>query len=154
MWNVRTRAILAIPSEFYEAAIVERWSNVAIPEAFAEVIVALETTVAIFEDRMVGWGMLDTRTKQFEAMFVDPAVQRNGIGSAIYSRLDRAARNQNLDQLELSSTLNAVTFYENVGFKSMERSIYRHPSGFELACVKMKRDLTDLLPSVGKLLQN
>ncbi len=138
MWRVRTLAIRAIPNEFYEAAILERWSNVAIPEVFAEVIEALATTVAIFDDRVVGWGMLDTGTKQLEALFVDPGFQRKGIGNTIYSRLDHAARIQNLDQLELSSTLNAVTFYESVGFISTGRSIYRHPNGFELASVKMK----------------
>jgi ribosomal protein S18 acetylase RimI-like enzyme len=77
------------------------------------------------------------------ALFVDPKWQRMGFGKLITREFEKIARQRNLTKLELSSTLNAVPFYRRLGFESIAKIPYNHPSGFSLPSVRMVKRLND-----------
>jgi N-acetylglutamate synthase-like GNAT family acetyltransferase len=68
-------------------------------------------------------------------------VQRRGIASRIFTVLEGLARDAGIQSLEISSTLNAVPFYEHVGFSRCRQSEYHHPDGFNLDCFAMAKEL-------------
>jgi N-acetylglutamate synthase-like GNAT family acetyltransferase len=117
------------------------WASSPTPEGFRDVIGNTEFFVSERDGQIVGFGFLDKRTERIEAIFVDPDVQRSGLGSAILQTLEDTARKAGLASLTLSSTLNAVAFYEHAGFKALKRTRYEHPNGFELDCVIMQKEL-------------
>jgi putative acetyltransferase len=55
--------------------------------------------------------------------------------------MDAAARASGCTELQLNATLNAVPFYERLGYVSSGRSSNRLPSGVELPCVAMSKSL-------------
>ena len=55
--------------------------------------------------------------------------------------LERDATARGLAALSLSASLNAVAFYEALGWTARERGTFRHPAGFDLACVRMDKRL-------------
>jgi putative acetyltransferase len=141
MWRVRTRAIEAISTSYYDERSISRWAKVSPPSEFADVINDLDVVVAEHHGQIIGWGFLDTKARRVEALFVDPDFQRGGIASRIFTVLEGLARDAGIQSLEISSTLNAVPFYEHVGFSRYRQTEYHHPDGFNLACFAMVKEL-------------
>ena len=90
---------------------------------------------------IIGFGFLDSQMRAIEALFVEPRFARRGVGSAILASLESAARHAGVRRLMLSSSLNAVNFYEATGYRAVQETIWRHPAGFSLSCVEMVKEL-------------
>ncbi len=87
-------------------------------------------------------GYLDLSTGSIEAVFTLPRYTGKGLGSQIIEAIKSEARERGFEQLTLSSTPNAQTFYEKHGFKLMQESMY--PSALaqaELRCMEMSINL-------------
>ena len=57
------------------------------------------------------------------------------------AHLNDAARGVGLAEIFLDSSLNAVPFYEAVGFEVIERRKYRLKSGREMDSIRMRKEL-------------
>jgi GNAT superfamily N-acetyltransferase len=51
-------------------------------------------------------------------VFIDPQHQRQGIGKIIANKLERKARSEGLEKLDLSASLKSLRFWEVMGFIS------------------------------------
>jgi GNAT superfamily N-acetyltransferase len=141
IWRVRTRAIEAIPQSYYDEQDIARWARAGMPDAFEDVIVSSNVVVAEQDRQIIGWGLLDKSASQVEAVFVHPDSQRRGVASRILAIIEVIACSTGVRSLTLSSTLNAVPFYEHAGFQRHSRTKYHHPDGFDLDCVVMVKEL-------------
>ncbi|MFC6826079.1 GNAT family N-acetyltransferase [Halopelagius fulvigenes] len=78
-------------------------------------------------------------------VYVHPSAVRRGVGTSVYSELERRARTHNVRTLGLSASLNAVSFYEARGYVRVRE--YTHEfSGHESTgvtgtVVEMKKEL-------------
>ena len=82
------------------------------------------------------------RSLRYKAVFTLPQYTGKGLGSQIIEAIKSEARGRGFEQLTLSSTPNAQTFYEKHGFKLMQESMY--PSALaqaELRCMEMSINL-------------
>jgi GNAT superfamily N-acetyltransferase len=143
IWRVRTRAIEAIARSYYGEQDISRWASAAMPKTFEDVIVSLDVVVAEQLGQVIGWGFLDKNASRVEAVFVDPDFQGSGVGTRILEMIENIARKGGVKSLTLSSTLNAVQFYEHRGFERHRQSKYHHPDGFDLDCMVMVKTLDD-----------
>ena len=48
---------------------------------------------------------------------IDPDYQGRGYGKMLYNFMEKRFKDSGADKIELNSTLNAVPFYEHLGFK-------------------------------------
>jgi putative acetyltransferase len=83
-----------------------------------EVLAALDMTVAVRDGELVGWIAVDGTS--VEALFVDPAAHRRGVGSALLDALTASMPVVTLDVNEQNPT--AVAFYRARGFVPTGRS--------------------------------
>nr|WP_308452266.1 GNAT family N-acetyltransferase [Pseudomonas syringae] len=60
------------------------------------------------------------------------------------THLEHLARNAGLAEIHLEATLNAESFYQRCGFTASAQAVYNSPSGLQLACVPMRKQLVDL----------
>ncbi|WP_064791674.1 GNAT family N-acetyltransferase [Shewanella woodyi] len=146
IWALRTKAISQACLSHYPKEVVKQWAASPMPSNFAEILISLHAIVAedIGENKqstLLGFGFIDKEQGRLESLFVDPKTSRKGVGKLIATALISSAQQANLTQLQLSSTLNAVNFYQSLGFISLEQSSWQHPSGFELASVSMSKQL-------------
>jgi GNAT superfamily N-acetyltransferase len=74
--------------------------------------------------RVVGYGRLSRADGVVEAIYVDPAFARRGIGAALFAALEDDARARGLPGLTLEASLNSVPFYAAMGCR--ERGPDRH----------------------------
>ncbi|PFG71082.1 acetyltransferase (GNAT) family protein [Pseudomonas poae] len=89
----------------------------------------------------VATGMLDLANNEVGALFVLPAFTGRGYGKAMLDHLEQVARELAIEEVVLDATLNAASFYRACGYVGDEQAIYHSPSGLQLACIPMKKQL-------------
>nr|WP_237524033.1 GNAT family N-acetyltransferase [Shewanella sp. KX20019] len=109
------------------------------PDGFDEILVSLGAVVAEVHGKLVSFGFVDIKKSRLESLFVDPSCVGLGYGKLIANQLLLNAKDAGVEVLALSSSLNAVAFYQSIGFEAQQETLWRHPLGFELASVSMTK---------------
>lgn len=90
---------------------------------------------------IAGFGQLNRASGEVDAVYVLPERQGEGVGRALLRSLEGAARATGLKRLHLSATLNAVPFYKSAGYVGEGDTVHRLPTGVELECLRMSKEL-------------
>jgi GNAT superfamily N-acetyltransferase len=140
IWNVHLRAIQEVCSSHYSQKEIEDWSEVLKPTRYNEPIKRGSFYVAVDDNAIVGFGNLNQESGEIEAVYVAPEYVRRGVGREILKALESVARDVGLTVLRLSSSLNAVQFYENAGYRRQKQKSYLLPREM-VACLPMVKEL-------------
>ena len=141
IWNVHIRAIQEVCKSHYSQKEIEDWSEVIKPTRYNEPIKRGAFFVAVDDNVIVGFGNLNQDSGEIEAVYVAPEYVRRGVGREILQALESVARDVGLKLLRLSSSLNAVQFYENAGYRRQQQRRYLLPCEM-VACLPMVKELT------------
>jgi len=104
---------------------------------------ALLTSRAMFVARradsapLLGFGVIDAERGFIHATYVGPDVARRGVGRCLMAAMEELARARGCEELQLHATLNAVPFYERLGYRHLGAANNRLPNGSELPCALM-----------------
>lgn len=103
---------------------------------------------------MLGFGALSfeapadyeaTVDAEVTGVYVHPSKAREGVGTELLTALERAARNDDIERLGLSASLNAVAFYESRGYERVRTYDHEFSSdastGVTGEVVEMKKEL-------------
>ncbi|XVH33258.1 GNAT family N-acetyltransferase (plasmid) [Haloferacaceae archaeon DSL9] len=78
-------------------------------------------------------------------VYVHPSVARQGVGTRIYTELERRARTHDVQTVGLSASRNAVAFYEAHGYERVREYTHAFSShestGVTGTVVEMKKKL-------------
>jgi putative acetyltransferase len=138
---VHVRAIREVCSRSYSASQIAAWACLLSPDSYVAVVREGFLVVAEGADGIAGFGQLDQKSGEVEAVYVLPGLQGKGIGGALLRSLEDAARAAGLKKLHLSATLNAVSFYERSGYVGEGPIVHRLATGVELQCLRMSKEL-------------
>lgn len=141
IWNLRTEAIGGISEEFYNKMDINKWVNAKKPNDFSDFVEKVNFFVAQINDEIIGTGFIDLNKQEIGAIFVSPEHQRKGVASLIFERIENEAKEAKLKKLTCEATLNAVKFYESLGFYIINKQKYKHADGFELDCYLMEKTI-------------
>jgi len=97
--------------------------------------------VAETDGTVVGWGSVHLDENVLAATFVDPDYAGRGIGRAIVERLETIARREGVARLVVPASLNAVGFYEALGFERQRRTDAGTPDAPEIPAVELAKEL-------------
>jgi putative acetyltransferase len=90
---------------------------------------------------VAGFGVLDPNTALINATYVSPREVGRGVGRALLEAMEAEATQGGFSQTRLNATLNAVGFYERTGYVQHGLDQNRLPSGVELPCIDMRKNL-------------
>ena len=141
IWNVHIRAIQEVCKSHYSSNEIEGWSEVLKPARYNKPIKRGSFFVAVDDNLIVGFGNLNQNNGEIEAVYVAPEYVGRGVGREILQALESAAQDLGLTILRLSSSLNAVQFYENAGYRGQKQKRYLLP-GETVACLPMVKELS------------
>jgi putative acetyltransferase len=96
--------------------------------------------VAVEGGSIIGFGNLNQKSGEIEALYVHPDHVGRGVGMRILQALENVALDAGLKLLRLSSSLNAVRFYEMAGYKPQQQKRWLLPSEM-VVCVSMIKEL-------------
>ncbi|WP_081730608.1 GNAT family N-acetyltransferase [Shewanella colwelliana] len=142
IWQIRTRAILKGCASHYSPDLLVRWSGVEMPVHFSNVLLNNQAMVLVDDsDQLIGFGFIDRSSSSLEACFVDPCFIGEGHGKCLVRALEAQAIDAGLNALSLSASLNAVVFYQGLGYTLGNFSPWEHPAGFTIDAYAMYKSL-------------
>jgi len=140
IWHVHTRAIREVCKSHYSERELQIWTDILKPARYREPIKNGPFYVAVEGGSIIGFGNLNQKSGEIEALYVDPDHVGRGVGMLILEALENVATNSGLKLLCLSSSLNAVKFYEMAGYRRQKQKRCLLP--FEMViCVPMIKEL-------------
>lgn len=142
--EIHKASIRRLCASAYSADTIDAWTDFLSPERYPPAMSRFEFFVAEGEG-ILGFLILDLEGGELNALYLDPDAAGRGIGRRLVEHAERLARIENVPELKLKSTLNAVGFYEACGFSRVRESVHVNPAGVELPCVLMIKPL-DLPP--------
>jgi ribosomal protein S18 acetylase RimI-like enzyme len=78
---------------------------------------------------------------EIQGLYVSPQSAGQGIGTHLMRILENRAREMGIEMLQLFSSLNAVSFYERLGYQAREELKHQLSPGIERAGVRMEKKL-------------
>jgi putative acetyltransferase len=141
IWRVHGRAIRETCAGHYPPEVIEVWAGRLRSEKYGEAIDRYEFFVAEEDGVILGFGELGQEAGAVQGLYVSPDVKGRGVGRKLLSTLEERARAYGLKSLRLTSSLNAVPFYERAGFEAVEELTETISPGVERASVRMFKEL-------------
>ena len=141
IFRIHTSAVREIAAAHYSPAQVDVWVGRKSAARFRE---SISDKVVIVDDEagsVFGFAQLDTNTSTVEAVYVDPAYSRRGIGSRLLAALESSARASGTGELTLDASLNSVSFYESAGYAVVANSSHELAPGISISCIAMRKAL-------------
>ena len=84
---------------------------------FADAVGSFQTLAAEIGGQLVAVAQLDVAAGALRALFVDAAIQGQGVGRALLAAVEARARATGCWRLRGAMSLNAVSFYAKAGFQ-------------------------------------
>jgi putative acetyltransferase len=141
VYDVHTSSIRGLCLGYYPQSDIESWVGLLSPELYEDIIGRKEIIVAQDGGVIVGFGQMDPKLPLLKALYVTPARVRHRVGTRIAGRLEKTARDSGHRVLYLRSTLNAVPFYEYLGYVGDAEEELTLPNGVILGCIGMSKEI-------------
>lgn len=95
---------------------------------YSDCLVAEDVFGAFVDGQLVGtaaWYVNgdDGRTARISSVFVDPMFSRVGIGRLLLAEVEARATQSGFSQLGIAATINAVPFFEKLGYREASRGV-------------------------------
>jgi GNAT superfamily N-acetyltransferase len=133
--QIFTSSIYGIGEGIYSRPQKQAWAEAVIADSWSTRILELHFYVAESETKVAGF------ISWFEGEIVHVYVDANFSGQGIGHQMMEYALSHLKDRnVTLTSSLNALTFYEKFGFESEER-IEKERGGVLIPCIRMRRPL-------------
>lgn len=141
--EVHSNSIRGLGHTHYTEEEIDAWDHDRSPEKYHESIEDTSSHMLVAEenDKIVGFGSVDTQDEEVTAIYVSPEHARGGVGSELLGRIEEIAVEHGLESLELVASLNAVEFYKEEGYTSVEVSSHTFEGGTEIECIRMRKEL-------------
>ncbi len=138
---VHKESILGLCAAHYSAVELSQWTAALRPDKYVALFEGREFFIAEEDGKILGFAVLDLRESLINATYVSPETARRGIGRSLVEAMESAAVQSGVSQLHLNSTLNALPFYERLGYVPRKTASNRLPTGVELPCILMTKHL-------------
>ncbi len=143
LWWTKHAAIDGIDTADYTTRELRAWKPDG--EAVSDFQRAIESNtfdalIAEVGSETAGYAVLNIDEERIDAVFVHPEYTRRGIATSLVRQLENRARMRDISGLTIVSSLNAVAFYESVGYER-DGDKTRTINGVDLPFVVMKKEL-------------
>ena len=148
MADAHRDSILRLGAQFYAPAIVKEWAGAVHPGLYLEAMgrgeVFFVATGTVGGTRMVLGFSSDYvigGTTHGTSVYVRPVAARRRVGSRLLGVAESFGRERGATAVRIEASLGAVEFYKRHGFIETERGKVALPSGFQMPCVFMRKEL-------------
>jgi putative acetyltransferase len=144
--SLHVASILQLCADHYTSEQLTHWTAGLHADAYAALLTSRAMFVAREAGALLGFGVIhvvsevseiDPERAFIHATYVGPGVARRGVGRCLVAAMEDLARSRGCRELQLHATLNAVPFYEHLGYRHAGAAHNRLASGIELPCVLM-----------------
>ncbi len=141
-------SIRSLGAKAYDPEIINDWGAPRTGETY---IRAMEKGELFFvaverepgkDERILGFSSYRFEDgKHRTAVYVRGDVSRSGVGTALFTAAESAARQHGAEEIDVDASLAAVAFYHANDFKELGAGEHKLKSGKRMACVFMRKHL-------------
>jgi N-acetylglutamate synthase-like GNAT family acetyltransferase len=114
------KTLSEVNSKFYPKSVIKYMYNEFSPKFLIELSKEREFFVAIEKSKIIG--TITIIKDYIGTVFVNPENLFKGIGTKLMYNIEDLAKQRKIKKLRLQSSINAVGFYEKLGYKKGEQS--------------------------------
>lgn len=141
--RIHQRSIRELCKTHYSTEQLDEWTAALRASAYLPLLDTHEVTVAEDGGELLGFCVFDPREGFINATYVNPPASRRGVGRGLVTAAEAAVRARGLTRIRLNATLNALQFYECLGYATGELASNRLPTGVDLPCVTMSKAVAE-----------
>ena len=138
MQKLHQRAIMATSDTYYSLEERESWAFGLRPDQYVTPANGY-FDVAVADNLVIAF--CDHGLDEIIGLYIDPAFQGQGIGSALLGRAESRMRNAGATLAKIHSALSSQAFYERHGYREIERSTHKSRGGMMLPSVRLQKQL-------------
>lgn len=139
--RIFSSSIRELAKDHYNTLQIESWAGGFSIEQVRERIRSGGTYVAELDGVIAGFATIDLAMTDVEMVYVSPGYAHKGIGAALLRFVEQVARDAGVTRLHLRGSLNAVPFYEHMGYVITENVIHCNAQGIDFDCTIMEKRL-------------
>lgn len=142
IYQAHVSSIRELCSNAYTPSQIHAWTEGISTDRYVQGIERYECYVS--EDvkgQISGLLIFNKEFGEVYALYIAPWAAQKGLGRCLLDLAESMVRNQGLKTISLKSTLNAVSFYEHMGFECTGKSIHELQNGETLPCMQMIKKL-------------
>jgi GNAT superfamily N-acetyltransferase len=113
------RTIRARNAADYAPAIIEMMCSNFAPDKFLERMAERDVFAAVQDGEIVGTVSFSRARSKLYSLFIEPHVQRGGIGRRLVDHIEQHAKNLGCIELQLSAAITAKPFYDRLGYATI-----------------------------------
>ena len=114
--EIHKECISKTNSQFYEQEQISEWLSAIKIENIQDQLESTTWVVIKNNNKILGFAQYCLVDKEIYQIQIDPDEQGKGYGRELYNYIENDFRINKIKQISLLATLNAVQFYENLGF--------------------------------------
>ena len=148
MADAHRDSILQLGSEYYVPAIVNEWAGVVNPGLYVDAmgrgeVFFIATGTLGGQTMVLGFSSdyVISGTTHGTSVYVRPVAARRRIGSRLLELAESFGSSRGATAVQIEASLGAVEFYKRHGFVETARGDVALPSGFQMPCVFMRKEL-------------
>ena len=129
VFNITKASIGGLAGAAYSPKQIENWMGERTPAFYEELIAKGRMTVCVREGTVVGF--VDAEPGEVTRLFILPEAAGTGLGRRLLDIGVAQARLGHRGPIRLEATINAESFYQKHGFRSIRRGHFSHGLGGE-----------------------
>jgi len=114
--EIHKKCISITNSQFYEQEQINEWLSTIKIENIEEQLDSTTWIIIKNNKKILGFAQYCLKDKEIYQIQIDPDEQGKGYGRELFNYIENDFRINKIKQISLLATLNAVQFYENLGF--------------------------------------
>ena len=142
--DIHARSIRGLAAAHYTPDVIEAWTVPMTEDNLRSFLENRDHEIRLIADldgEAVGLGVLVLRHSELRACYVVPEAARKGVGTALVREIERIAKENGLERLELLASVNAEPFYASLDYRAEGRTEHVLRTGHRMAAVKMSKRL-------------
>lgn len=138
--EIHKKCISKTNSQFYEQEQINEWLSTIKLENIKDQLNNTTWIVIKNNNEILGFAQYSLEDKELCQLQIDPDEQGKGYGRELYNYIENDFRINKIKQISLFATLNAVKFYEKLGF-SVTKEIKFKLLKTKIKMIKMSKEL-------------
>lgn len=122
---IHKKCIKLINSKYYDKEQIKEWLSTIKIENIQEQLSNTSWIIVEEHDEIIGFAQYSITDKEIYQIQILPSEQGKGYGKKLYQYIEKDFKKNNVKQISLYSTLNAISFYKSLGFESIKKKSYK-----------------------------
>ena len=138
--EIHHRCVLMTNSKYYNSKQIGEWISVINTQSIKSQIAKSLWIVMENYGKIVGFAQYSLKDEVLYQIQIDPNEQKKGYGKMLYKYIENDFRESNISNISLFATLNAISFYKDLGFNIIKEKLFKL-TDTEIKMVEMSKKL-------------